>query len=130
MPTYPQCKVCRFRHSTQDPHFRDTVPVKEAKPKGLQRDTSPEARKRAEKNKQRSYRKNDIPKDIRDFIAKRSGGKCERCGAPAEHIHHEAEKRGMGGRHGVALEAIHDPKGLLHLCNACHSSAHGIKVVQ
>lgn len=40
---------------------------------------------------------------------------CERCGAPANQVHH------LAGREGAAL---HDPLNLALLCNPCHDYCH------
>lgn len=59
-----------------------------------------------------------FPKAVRDLIAHRSGGMCERCGVNrAVQIHHR-RPRGIGGsRRPETNQAANG----LHLCNGCHA---------
>jgi len=47
---------------------------------------------------------------LRERVLERTGGRCERCGAPAREIHHVAPVWAGGG----------DSSPLLALCAACH----------
>lgn len=51
----------------------------------------------------------------REAALQRSGGLCERCGAPAQHVHH---KRGR-----LSLEA-NLPEHLMPICLLCHDYIH------
>ncbi|TET44404.1 MAG: hypothetical protein E3J66_00890 [Dehalococcoidia bacterium] len=57
-----------------------------------------------------------IPQESRLAVWDRAEGKCEWCGCSTwlqfAHIKH----RGLGGRHGKMLEAIHDKRNIALLC--------------
>ena len=55
-------------------------------------------------------------------VRERSGGRCERCGRRAVHVHHLMSGIGVRGRGASALA-----ENKLHLCVECHQRAHGIK---
>lgn len=58
-----------------------------------------------------------FPAVVRDLVAERSGGVCERCGvAPAEHRHHR-RARGMGSTRRPDTSST---ANCLHICRPCH----------
>jgi len=61
------------------------------------------------------YLKSEGWKEKREAIFEKSNGECERCGAPAEHVHHLTYDR-LGNEDEEDLEA---------LCRPCHWKEHG-----
>lgn len=59
-------------------------------------------------------------KTVRDIVARRANGVCERCGsgAPAYHIHHR-RPRGIGGS---KRQDTNQASNGLFVCLACHSA--------
>ena len=59
------------------------------------------------------------PRDIRDLVSERAGGKCEECGIlPRDpHIHHK-------GAVGLGPDIYNDAINLQLLCASCHRKAH------
>jgi hypothetical protein len=110
----PICKVCQHRHWGRDPHVFKAAPVEEKPRRGR-----PKA--------------SGIPKAASDIVKARSKGLCEvggpNCTGTATEIHHVVH-RGMGGRKGAAKSANDSPDNLVHSCQACHMTEHGITVGQ
>lgn len=50
---------------------------------------------------------------------KRTGGLCERCGAPANDVHHKTPVRLF-----ETWKEAHDQANLMPLCCACHDAVH------
>jgi 5-methylcytosine-specific restriction protein A len=57
----------------------------------------------------------------RAVVAKRDGGRCVRCAAPATQIHHRRSR----GRGGSSDPAINSPANLLTLCGSGTTGCHG-----
>lgn len=67
---------------------------------------------------------------VKDEVARRSGGLCERilpngkrCFGHATQYHHK-ELKGMGGRHGEAKVFSDSVANCLHTCTPCHDDRH------
>lgn len=54
---------------------------------------------------------------VRELVAARSGGVCEKCGTQKATEQHHRTGRGMGSSR---AEWINQPSNLLHLCSSCH----------
>tara|TARA_R110002012_G_scaffold114738_1_gene261573 strand:+ start:126 stop:731 length:606 start_codon:yes stop_codon:yes gene_type:complete len=60
------------------------------------------------------YLESNIWRRKREFILKRSGYKCERCGKPSKYVHHRTYER-------VGYE---NPEDLMAVCKSCHGKEH------
>jgi len=54
--------------------------------------------------------------EVQQLVIERSGGRCERCRAPAVDIHHR-KARGMGGTRDPRINCA---SNLVALCRGCH----------
>lgn len=59
--------------------------------------------------------RSQVPEDVRDDVWRRCGGRCERCGRPAAHLHHRLMRSQGGG---------HTADNLAALCGPCHRRVH------
>jgi hypothetical protein len=57
-----------------------------------------------------------IPTRSREIVARRSDGRCERCGGPGSDWHHRRRRR--------IVEHRHCPCNGVRLCSTCHRWAH------
>ena len=62
-----------------------------------------------------------IPASVREQVKARDGGRCCRCGATAESIHHR-KPRGMGG---TRDDRANDLRNLVSLCGSGTTGCHG-----
>ncbi len=70
------------------------------------------------------YLESEMWRRKREFILKRSNGKCERCGKKANYVHHKTYER-------VGYE---QPEDLMAVCKSCHGLEHsenpGLTIVE
>ncbi len=70
-----------------------------------------------------------IPDATKQFILKRSGGRCELPGCNREDFRGlqfaHLEHRGMGGRKGKMIAIIHDPRNVVLVCAVIHDIIDG-----